>query len=29
VKAFDQGVSRALHRSTSTGLGGQHLLKTR
>jgi glycosyltransferase involved in cell wall biosynthesis len=29
VEAFDQGVSRALHRSTPTGLGGQHLLKTR
>jgi glycosyltransferase involved in cell wall biosynthesis len=29
VEAFDQGVSRALHRSTPTSLGDQHLLKTR
>jgi glycosyltransferase involved in cell wall biosynthesis len=29
VEAFDHGVSRALHRSTPTSLGDQHLLKTR
>ena len=29
VEAFDQGVSRALRRSTPTSLGDQHLLKTR